>query len=314
MVDKRIKYAVFDVDDVVIDTDVACAAAERSIVDPLRNDLGEARASTVVSAFSAAYDELRRELRRPAGEPRESFQRLVQRIIAWQKGVLDAGHELKLWSRDSLLAIALEDAGVEVTRARLEAGGDAYWRTMTDRTEVFADAFAIVERFSSLGVFVHLATNSDGFLRFDEARATFVYDPEHARRRKLDRLGAIRALGLVDRDLTVGDPIGKPQPAFYERVLEEFAQKLGERTIARDRVIVVGDSLSNDVLPFLAAGIERGAWLVRSAADRPKTAHPGVQAERAAGGARGAGIEDLLRAYPGVWVVDTLEALEALLD
>jgi FMN phosphatase YigB (HAD superfamily) len=290
MIAKRIRYAVFDVDDVVIDTDVACAAAERSIVDPLRNDLGEARANTVASAFSAAYDELRRELRRAGGVASESFQRLEQRILAWQSGVVGAGFELKLWSRDSLLAIAFEDAGVEVTRARLEAAGDAYWRTMSDRTALHEDASAIIERFSALGISVHLATNSDGFLRFDEKEGTFVYDPDHARRRKLERLGAIRTLGLLDRDVTVGDPIGKPHPAFYVRVLDEFANKLGERSIARDRVIVVGDSLANDVLPFLAAGIAKGAWLVRERGIRRETSHAEVT------------------------VIETLAALEALLD
>jgi FMN phosphatase YigB (HAD superfamily) len=258
-----IDSVIFDVDDVVIDTDRACAAAERAVGEPLRGELGDEGARRVALAFSRGYDVLRRQLRTPAGLRAEGFDRHQSRIAAWQRGVLEAGFELKLWSRDTLLALALEDEGFAVTASRI-AAVDHYWRTMAEETEIHVDAARIVEQLRGRGIAIHLATNSDGFLRFDESARTFSYDPADAHRRKLSRLDAIRALGLAHRDVTVGDPIGKPKPQFYRRVLDEMSEKLARR-VDPARVLVVGDSLTNDVLPFFDAGVSKGAWILRDA-------------------------------------------------
>jgi FMN phosphatase YigB (HAD superfamily) len=261
------------------------------VFDPLRSEIVEEMAEAVSRAFSRGYDELRQQLRRPLGLEAESFRAILARIAAWQKGVLGAGFELKLWSRDSLLAIALEDAGVEVTGRRLAAASESYWRVLAERTRVHEDAAAIISDLRDRGVAVHLATNSDGFLRFDEGAQTFRYDPAWARARKLERLAAIWILGLSDRDVTVGDPIGKPNPAFYESALAEFAAKLGSGAIARECAIAVGDSLTSDVVPFLEAGVARGAWLMRTPVTLPAS-----------------------NVHPGVTVIGSLRELAALLD
>lgn len=276
-----IDYVLFDVDDVVIDTDAAGAAAERSVAEPLSKYLPREVAERVASGLSEGYELLRRQLRRPAGERPEEFVAHEAKIRRWQSGVLGAGHELKLWSRDSLLAIALEAAGVEVREELVVPAVDHYWRVLAEQTRVMADAVRIIQHLRARGIHVHLSTNSDGFLSFDGARGCFAYDPEEAVRKKIARLSCLAELGLSAIDVSVGDPIGKPKRAFYEKVLDELSRKIGA-PVDPSRLLPVGDSLTNDVLPLFELGTNSGAWLVRAsganagALPTPLAEHPGV--------------------------------------
>ena len=133
-----------------------------------------------------------------------------------------------------------------------------------------------IERFRTLGAHVHLATNSDGFLIFDEGAQTFLYDPEDAVAKKRARLGVVQEVGVLPEDVSVGDPIGKPAPAFFEAVLQEIKKRGCSAPL--DRAVCIGDSLVNDVLPLMALGVTRGVWLLKEHTG-PSVAvpeHPGV--------------------------------------
>lgn len=259
----RFDCVIFDVDDVVLNTDQAATVAEAAIREPLSVQIGREAAARVEREFSRGYDILRRELRKEEGEESPEFAALEGRIRYWQRGVLDAGFEVKLWSRDSLAAIALERSGVPVVADRVAAIAGTYWRVLHEKTEMHGDARALVTSLARRSVLVHLATNSDGFLRFDERARTFFYDPADSHERKLARMDCVRMVGLDRADVTIGDPVGKPNPTFYERVLFDLSRKV-TGAIDRSRLLVVGDSLTNDVLPFLAIGAAGGVWLRRS--------------------------------------------------
>ncbi|MCK6548521.1 HAD family hydrolase [Myxococcota bacterium] len=269
-----VDLAVFDVDDVVIDTDHACDVAERSVEAPLSRHLPAATAEAVTRRFAHHYEILRVQLRHPTHAKTHEYAAYEARVRAWQAGVVADGHEVKIWSRDVMLAVALEDHGVPVTRALVDEVTAHYWRVMTAASVVQADARAVISRLLATGIPVHLATNSDGFLWLDEAAHTFRYDPPRARALKLQRLALVSELGLSIDDVTVGDPIGKPRPEFFDAVLSAAAARSG-RTAELTRTWAIGDSLTNDVMPLVERGAH-GAWLVRKngpAALRPLEGH-----------------------------------------
>src|SRR5262245_32650149 len=113
---RRVDHVIFDVDDVLIIMDEALLLAEASIEIPLARHFGPVTAKNARNAFTRAYQTLLDHLRLPVGERNEPYEKLRGRIDAWQKGVTDAGFEVKQWSRDTLLAVALEDAGEQPTR------------------------------------------------------------------------------------------------------------------------------------------------------------------------------------------------------
>jgi HAD superfamily hydrolase (TIGR01509 family) len=105
-----------------------------------------------------------------------------------------------------------------------------------DRSDLYPDAVACLERLRAEGLFVGLAGNQS---RTMEAWAR----------------------AIVPADLvTSSDDIGvrKPDPAFFERLVELAGIEAGE-------LAYVGDRVDNDVLPALAAGLvaihlRRGPW------------------------------------------------------
>lgn len=269
---------IFDVDDVMVDMDALVHPAQAALRDAVAQQLGPANADRIMVHLEQSYATLRGQLRAPVGSDRGGVEALVARIHGLQRGVVEAGHEVKPWSRQVLLALALEDLGLPRTAGVIDAGVQAYWAAIEAHTQILPDAEAAILRAHARGQHVHLATNSDGWLSYDEARGTFVYDPEQANTNKRARLHGLCVHGLSQADITVGDPIGKPFPGFYTQVLADVQAQLG-RPVDLSRTLVVGDSLSHDVLPFLARGAPHGAWLLRreqGPTPRPAPEHPGV--------------------------------------
>ncbi|MBI4818009.1 MAG: HAD family hydrolase [Deltaproteobacteria bacterium] len=253
-------FYVLDVDDVVLDMDRSRPVAEHALGASLSDRYGSTRGESLRRAVVAGYEILRRQLRAPAGTIAEGYPEFLARITHWQRGLVAAGHRPKVFSRETLLAIALEDHALPVEALVVRAVVDAYWEALASASRVYADASALISTLQARGAKVHLATNSDGFLHLSEG--TFVYDPADARLRKWARMEpALMTIGITVEDVTIGDPVGKPEPGFCARTLERFRVRAPDLDLTR--TLAVGDSVSNDVLPFLAAGVARGAVIVR---------------------------------------------------
>ncbi|MBI2375616.1 MAG: hypothetical protein HYV07_16595 [Deltaproteobacteria bacterium] len=75
-------------------------------------------------------------------------------------------------------------------------------------------------------------------------------------------MGAHGASALdEEEDVTIGDPVGKPEPGFCAATLERFRARHPELSL--EGCLAVADSLGSDVLPFLGVGVARGAVIVR---------------------------------------------------
>lgn len=245
----------FDVDDVILNTEHAHEAA----VDSIGTD------DDVQETFRQLWGVLLDELRsRGDGE----FTRLDADIRRWQRDL----SETKIFSREVLIAIALERTGHPVTRSAVHGAGDAYWQALTEVSQVFPDAERAVERLREQGAGFSFATNSDGFLELDQDAQAFRYDPAKSHRKKLARLENMRQIGIDDRQITIGDPLGKPHPGFYDQALADFATFYGSSPDLATSV-AVGDSLTSDVLPFLAKGVAFGAWVQRDRQEEPAFLH-----------------------------------------
>ncbi len=261
-------FAIFDVDDVVVDMDNLARAAQAACRAPLVEALGESVGAAVHADFVQGYADLRGQLRAPPGYQHPPYEARRAAITRWQRGVTEEGHEVKIWSRQTLLAVAMERHGVPVTGALIHRiVDDTYWRTVREMTQILPDAEQVMTALHEAGIPVQLATNSDGFLRYDEASETFRYDPDHAVAEKHRRLSLLERLGLYPRDISVGDPVGKPDERFYDAVVAAFEAKLGT-PVDLSKTIAIGDSLTNDVEPLMRKGAVHGAWLLRNHPER----------------------------------------------
>lgn len=268
------RFAILDVDDVLLQTGDASQRAMQHIQPGLLRDLGELDAERVRNSFERLLRTLRSRLH-SSGEPERSYRELRERLEVLQEQITSAGYDLKEWSRQSLLACALIDCGIRPTRRLVENTADLYWDHVESFAMPFPDVPAFLAELRSSEVRVHLATNSDGFLRFKDGSGRFTYDPEYSRKRKLKRLSALWDLGFEARNVTIGDPLGKSNQAFFRQVLSDFSESAGE-PIVHSLTFVVGDSLHSDVIPFLELGVPLGVWLRRSESSPPTAVSNGV--------------------------------------
>jgi len=261
----RIRYAVVDVDDVLIATAETLDAAAEAMFAPLSRRFGQGQAIAVGREFARSMAIGIRRLRACDRRPDDEYADLMRRTARWQQGLTEAGFEVKAWSRHALVACALQACALPVSAAVVEEAANQYWATVAARATVYPDAALFVRRLRDAGIAIHLATGSDGFLTFDDARQTFTYVPEESARLKLARLRSLTSLDFGPDDITVADPVGKPNPDFYRQVLRRFAAVAG-REVVLERTVVVGDSLTNDILPLLDLGAAHGVWLLRDGA------------------------------------------------
>jgi len=274
----HIRFAVVDVDDVLLTTEGASQLAEQAILAPLVQHLGQPHATAVQREFTRAIHILTQQLRSHAATPSDAYHALRNRIGWWQRGLTDAGFEVKEWSRHTLVACALEACGLPVTTTVVHAVADHYWATVAQHATVFPDATALLQQLRTAGVAVHLATGSDGFLTFNDECQTFTYAPEAAVRRKLARLHGLTALGFGPGNISIGDPIGKPHLDFFRTVLQHFSDAIGQ-DVELARTVAIGDSLTNDICPLLDLGAACGVWLLRERSafgDQQRWHHPQV--------------------------------------
>ena len=267
-------FVICDVDDVLLEMGQISRLTEASMIEPLTRHLGFTQAEAAQREFMRSIEIIRQQLRSPAPVVYDGYQDIMERMAWWQRGVSEAGYEVKIWSRHALIACALEACALPVTAAVVHDVADHYWAFLAQHAAVYADAAALMQELWRANIPVHLATGSDGFLIFDEPRQTFVYDPEDAVRRKRDRLHCLYELGFHPEQISIGDPVGKPSPDFFRTALREFSQFIG-REIDLGQTVVIGDSLTHDILPLLELGAARGVWLWRETpAPSPDTARP----------------------------------------
>ncbi len=269
------RFVIFDVDDVLLDMDSLADQAIEAMADAWRPELGS-DGQVAAAKVAHSYDVLRRALR-GTGEVDPEHQTLMERIRGLQAGLQEDGFEVKTWSRDSMAAIALQDLGIDVTAKRVATAVDAYWASIKNNSEPFADAVEYCEYLRGRDVRMHCATNSDGFLYYSDERATFLYDPAMAVQKKHDRLKCLEPLGLPTSSISVGDPDGKPSVAFAEQVIESFQARAPEFHFKK--TLVIGDSWLHDIQPLMQQGVFRGAWIKRAdtkATPRPAQEDDGV--------------------------------------
>jgi FMN phosphatase YigB (HAD superfamily) len=249
---------ILDVDDTVIGTDVAVAAGVAAVGDAC--GMGRERGAKIQEGFERAYALIKSWVMGWRGADEPELASLLACARRYQAPVLDAGFELKYWSRETMLAWALERAGAEVDGPLIESVMRVYWRTVAGATRIAPGALETLAALRDAQVPLVLATNSDGVLRWDAAATAFAYEPTHARAVKIERLrAALVQLAVPEGEVLVGDPVGKPTAEFARRVMDAVVALHGPRDFGR--ALAIGDSFPGDVEPFLRLGVGGGVWL-----------------------------------------------------
>lgn len=237
-----------DVDDTLIDTVRMHYEASGAMVNVLGSFVGISKAHQVVARFKDIF-EILIESHQSIGPSFEGSQQekndLLQRIDEYQREIKARWGATKTFSRETLLKIAAEDYGIDLTAKQVQQCIDYYWQYLESHPLCFHDAINLSQILARIGIPLFLMTSSDGRLTLSD-NGQFDYDPTSSRKFKESRVQSLRAEGLHYREVFVGDPIDKPTPEFFEFVHDGVERYLGRR-LNPPHVIVMGDSYTSDM-------------------------------------------------------------------
>jgi len=149
------------------------------------------------------------------------------------------------WSRELWLRLA----SARVTPNIAVSATQKFWRVIAIKAREYDDSYGFLRwlRRDHPEWELVVVSSSDSHLYVKDGK--FVYDPEYSDQGKRNRIPA-SLLDISGNNIFVGDPISKPRPEFWERVLTNICYNQGE-----DIAIMVGDSYASDIIGVSRYGI-----------------------------------------------------------
>jgi len=190
---------------------------------------------------------------------KESYIKLIDLITKHQKEIKREWGFIKKWSREVFIKIASDEIYVHLNPDEIFEIGTAYWTTITNLTEPFAEGKKLLNYIHKKKYLIYLLTSSDGRLMIKNG--FFRYDPKISGDFKKNRMITLLAKGLKFQDIVVGDPEDKPLPSFYERAFKIIEKDTG-RKMNLSSLVMVGNSFEDDLeIPVKIMGVGTGVLL-----------------------------------------------------
>lgn len=177
----------------------------------------------------------RKRSKEPWGQ-REEFQLIMDKMRKLQRGI-PSYYGLKYWSKETMILIASQEAGRKVTAQNIIAGRDGYWRGRNGGSRVYNDVVSFADRLEKLGKPLILMTGSYSILQVGED-FSLRYDPIYSEKYKRESLKDV--LPFPYQEIVIGDPIDKPDPRFFDKLLKRIKND-------PEKILVIGDSDRNDL-------------------------------------------------------------------
>lgn len=177
-------------------------------------------------------------------DERDKFDHVMERMGVLQ-GENVARWGLKYWSKGTMIRMAAQDTGFNIDAKILTQARDVYWQTRTDASVPYDFTGSFYDYLEARKVPLVLFTSSYHILKIGEDMS-FAYDPEFSEQYKREAISThVPSWARV----VIGDPVDKPDPRFFGKVVDEAGWVLGEDQGKLDLkgVCVVGDSLRNDL-------------------------------------------------------------------
>lgn len=260
----------FDVDDTLIETAGPSEKAADGVAEALAKTLGKKDAKAVRDRYHDLFlilmahhaADLRPDDKLARARMVLDYEALMKRIHGRQPGIVRAWGRARKWSREILVALAAEDAGVDLTSEQILAGADGYWTKLAALAKPVPGAPELFRVLRQKKRPIFLVTSSDSRVGID-ANGDFVYDPAASEAYKRRRLADLPKLGLAHDGLAIGDPEDKPGEEFFLKGLRMAENALGG-TVDRTSCVIVGDSFAHDLMtPLEKMGFGFGVLYAR---------------------------------------------------
>ncbi|MFJ9055573.1 hypothetical protein [Streptomyces sp. NPDC102409] len=267
---------LLDVDDTLTDTKVMHHRAAEALTNSMAAHMAEPLAVAVSDRFRQVFDELllvHQQCSTSDNGKLPALAELESRVREYQSKIFEKWHFTRLFSREILLRIAIEDCGASLSPDDLHRCANQYWDHMRENPLVFPDAIRLSQRLASQEIPTYLMTSSDARYR-ERTIGEFTYDPRESRADKRHRMLNLKDHGIRYSKAFIGDPIDKPSEEFYNLVFTWISEDL-QQPLDSLFIVVAGDSYHSDIQPpveLLQSSIgilcRRGQSTIKAEADR----------------------------------------------
>ncbi len=244
----------FDVDYTVLDFE----PAHRRAIALLGEKYGQAFAKEFKNIFDIVLEgkRVKDDVWTAVPGGRHAYEQTVSQLQA-----LTQHQKPFIWSRELHAALAGKRVQRTLSPEQSVEAAEIYWTGIRNYGRPFSDTQALINHLDSQSIGYHLFSSSD--FRLKSHSGTWQYDPEYSASRKMERMTELRHFGIKPESITIGDPVDKPEPAFYAKMLR-IASEAVKKTIEPQQSIIVGDSYVVDVqVPVQQLHFLRGYWLRR---------------------------------------------------
>lgn len=149
---------------------------------------------------------------------------------------------VKVFSRETDLIITAQKLGKILTKEEIEKGRDVYWDAVGRYSGIYSDAWGFLKYIKKMNRPLILMSGSDGIMKVSKY-GCLTYDPQFSACRKQRRF---QHLSFTYDRAVFGDPIDKPDPRFFNRVMMA-AQNITGYVPKAEKILFIGDSLKNDL-------------------------------------------------------------------
>jgi len=251
------KFLLFDIDDTIatFDHESGMASLQKHIRDK-RDIFDEALAQKIYAFMNTCFLAFHgRALGRETEESKKLYL-LIQEAAQKVEG-LENFSDIH-WSRELWIYIA---GGGSISPATAVEAAHSFWKGLAlaavpyDARKFFRwlnkslDGYnykhSPTERWKTIFV-----TSSDARLKANHDNTTLLYDPDHSNTQKFIRVNWIIPNSPFGSSVFIGDPVSKPHPDFWQRVIEGIGYNQAE-----DLAIMTGDSPRSDLTGLDQFGI-----------------------------------------------------------
>jgi FMN phosphatase YigB (HAD superfamily) len=223
-----------DVDDTLIDTAGATIEAAEGVGGILGNQIQNYFRDLFLMMMEGHQ-----------GKTSPDYEKLLKEVENYQQEIKQQYGYIKKFSREVLIKIGADRAGIKVTPESIYAAADAYWETLSEKVKVFPGVPELISEIKSHGRPLYLLTSSDARLKL-KLNGQFEYIPKQSETFKRGRMELLRNKGIEFKAVSIGDPEDKPHPDFFGKGIKVATGDLGI-PIDSSKAIFMGDSYAADL-------------------------------------------------------------------
>ena len=170
-----------------------------------------------------------------------------------------------------MIFISARNFGVNLTKEQIMYASGKLWQAIGDNAPFYPDSLRFLKSLIVNHKSFYLITSSDCRLGYSSKDKLFTYDPQYSKNLKLERLKKFTELGIPKENIFIGDPHDKPETQIFKNAMKKASVDLGieltsdvkDKTHPMCTTVMIGDSITNDLLPAKKAGIEKLIWINR---------------------------------------------------